>query len=971
MAIRIEVTGVDNFSGTGRKVAGAVGKLKSKTEAAGAAMEMTWKDVALAVGALYIAFNKAKQIFDDLVNKYEKQILAETKLQSALVATGHAAGFTELQLKKMAAGMAEFTTYTDEALIEAEGLLLTFTQIGKDIFPQALEAAADMSAMFGQELKQSVIQLGTALNDPIQGIGRLRRIGISFTQEQKEMIKGFVELGDVMSAQQVIIDEINREFGGVARLMGETAVGAFRRLENKWVDLQEKAGQALLEGITPLFEVIEDFIAFLEKNIDVFTQVGQAIAFVGAVIINIIKFVIQFKEAIITFITIVWGLPAVLGAVSTAFGILNTVILANPFALVAAAIVGVIAAIAGMVGETIKANEELKKLKAEANELAEGELRKAARGLVKDMGELQTALAKARDEITKLEEAAINAGRKELDSLLDLISTYIDLQRKIEAQIKIRKEIELLERAQRDEINNLNEINQALDIAERKWMENARVLAEMIQYMREGEGLSDEVIIADESVKKLQQNIKYWQELIDQIKNTEKEIETYGAEWKKVVEQRIKMEEDFAQKYFQLVSDRITILEYERSEAVKKAQEIGAGTYNILRFYNEQIRREKEKEAQKRTEFEQEYSNKLFQLTADRVEILEWERQQATSKAAEMGAGIASVNAYYDEMVRRAKEELAQAEIETEQEKLLKLKQEQEAYARERMALEKEVHEYILSLADQALLSESRRLENQKQQEITRIEEVAEKWRRSIGYMVSAAGDIVIPFEKIEFSELLDGTDEVIDRTGEWNALYEQAYENERKINSAITSILLKYHELIEAAEREEELLRMIGEAHLDDFKLLEKITEEMKTQEQIRREQIESQIKGLEGLIRSVRTNLDLLQPGAIIEKLEYERIIRQANDAIVYLKTELAKIPTQVDIAFLELSEKVGSILEKYKDPLKKKKEALELEAKMVAEYVLALRKRYEEQTAYLRTLDKTSEEFLKGYAELYNLA
>ncbi|MBN2533554.1 MAG: hypothetical protein JXB88_11705 [Spirochaetales bacterium] len=83
------------------------------------------------------------------------------------------------------------------------------------------------------------------------------------------------------------------------------------------------------------------------------------------------------------------------------------------------------------------------------------------------------------------------------------------------------------------------------------------------------------------------------------------------------------------------------------------------------------------------------------------------------------------------------------------------------------------------------------------------------------------------------------------------------------------------------------------------------------------------------------------------------------------------LAKIPTQADTAFLELSEKVGSILEKYKDSLKKKKEALELDAKMVAEYVLALRKRYKEQTAYLRSLDKTSEEFFKGYAELYNLA
>ena len=169
---------------------------------------------AAGIGGAVIAFRALKNIAGDLIREYSESEAAETKLTAALKATRGAAGLAKKELFDMAESLKQVTIYSDDSIIAAEGVMLTFTKIGRETFPDAIEAAADMSAMFGQDLQQSVIQLGTALNDPIAGVGRLKRIGISFSETQQEMIRNFVEQGDIMGAQNVILSEIRRSSAG-------------------------------------------------------------------------------------------------------------------------------------------------------------------------------------------------------------------------------------------------------------------------------------------------------------------------------------------------------------------------------------------------------------------------------------------------------------------------------------------------------------------------------------------------------------------------------------------------------------------------------------------------------------------------------------------------------------------------------------------------------------------------------------
>lgn len=215
------------------------------------------------------AWQVASRVVSDSLKVYTEQVKAEAKLEQAIRATGGAAGITAEEMKKMAKEMQAVTTFGDEAVIGAQSLLTTFTKIGKDVFPQAIMAAADMSEMFGQDLQQSVIQLGTALNDPITGVGRLRRIGISFSESQKDQIRQFVELNDIMSAQKVILDELAVEFGGVAKAVAETDVGRMQQETNKLGDSLEELGKSLLPFARIWKEELNDkmsfFVGLLEK----------------------------------------------------------------------------------------------------------------------------------------------------------------------------------------------------------------------------------------------------------------------------------------------------------------------------------------------------------------------------------------------------------------------------------------------------------------------------------------------------------------------------------------------------------------------------------------------------------------------------------------------------------------------------------------------------------------------------------
>ena len=81
-------------------------------------------------------------------------------------------------MQGFASQLQRLTGIGDETILAMQGILLTFTQIRGQVFKDATQVILDVSVAMGQDLQQTAIQVGKALNDPILGVSALSRVGI-------------------------------------------------------------------------------------------------------------------------------------------------------------------------------------------------------------------------------------------------------------------------------------------------------------------------------------------------------------------------------------------------------------------------------------------------------------------------------------------------------------------------------------------------------------------------------------------------------------------------------------------------------------------------------------------------------------------------------------------------------------------------------------------------------------------------
>ena len=253
--VRKGITGVRNLRNQTDQLTTSQKKNTNETEKATSSFARYNRVLSIVRSRLLIVAFSMKLVKDSvgaLARLTEIQHIAELKLNAVLESTGHAARLGATELRNMANQLSKTSLISDDLIIDAQSIMLTFTKIGRDTFPEALKQATNMSLVFGQDLKQSVIQVGKALNDPVKGISALKRIGVSFSEVQKEQIENFMETNDLASAQKVILEELAMEMGGVAEKMANTPLSGWKQ---GWIDVKdslEGLGSAILNILTPV-----------------------------------------------------------------------------------------------------------------------------------------------------------------------------------------------------------------------------------------------------------------------------------------------------------------------------------------------------------------------------------------------------------------------------------------------------------------------------------------------------------------------------------------------------------------------------------------------------------------------------------------------------------------------------------------------------------------------------------------------
>lgn len=254
-------------------------------------------DEAKKLGASILAAFSTAVVTDfalDSVRLFGIQEEAIASVEAVLKTTGGTAGFTSKQLQDMASSLQEVTKFGDEEILRgATSNLLTFGNIVGPVFERAQKATLDLSQQFNVGLKESAIQLGKALNDPITGISALSRVGIAFTQQQKDQIKTLIESNKVMEAQGIILDEIEKFYGQAAEMAAQTTSGAMQQAANAFGDAMEEIGRVVAPAVIAIAGVIKDlsnaFISlspevkkFIVVGVGLAAIVGPALAVAGA-----------------------------------------------------------------------------------------------------------------------------------------------------------------------------------------------------------------------------------------------------------------------------------------------------------------------------------------------------------------------------------------------------------------------------------------------------------------------------------------------------------------------------------------------------------------------------------------------------------------------------------------------------------------------------------------------------------------
>lgn len=255
--IILEFVGQDNASGVADSVVKSVTQIETATTSAGGSIDI-FGEIAkgalrgigqAALNAVSGGISMLSSIVSSSIDEAAQWQSALAQTEAVIASTGGAAGRTAEEMAGLASDLSAasgMSLFSDDAILGAQNVLATFTNIQGVQFDDATAAIVDISQALGTDLQSASIQVGKALNDPIAGVGALSRVGVSFTEQQKEQIKTLQQSGDIVGAQAIIMGELNRQFGGSAAAAVNTYAGQMTVLTEQLNDVKQGIGEAIL-----------------------------------------------------------------------------------------------------------------------------------------------------------------------------------------------------------------------------------------------------------------------------------------------------------------------------------------------------------------------------------------------------------------------------------------------------------------------------------------------------------------------------------------------------------------------------------------------------------------------------------------------------------------------------------------------------------------------------------------------------
>ena len=368
---------------------------------------------------------------------------AMAQLEAAVASTGGAAGRSVAQLDAQSMALLELTRFSDEAVKGSQSLLLTFDKIKGVQFDEATLQIANLAERMGGDLKGASLQVGKALQDPVQGLLALRRSGVSFSEAQQQVIKDLFNTGHEAEAQTLILKELEHEFGGAAVAARGTLGGALTHLKNVFGDLFEvsKGGSSsVVSFIDSLARALQSIPAHVRELRELAKVLGAVAVAYGLVTLangGLVTGLIALRSALgvnaaVGILSTLWfSVTAAFGAAGVAGTGLAGVIAGLNFTLTGTlAVLGPLAlAVAGAIALWLAYKKAVDDARAADVEAIESERDKTRVQVARDEAKIRhdKDIARAKEQAAlAAEEAAQRAAeatKKQVEEALKVIAT--------------------------------------------------------------------------------------------------------------------------------------------------------------------------------------------------------------------------------------------------------------------------------------------------------------------------------------------------------------------------------------------------------------------------------------------------------------------------------------------------------------------------------------------------------------------
>lgn len=344
--------------------------------------------VSFGIDAITNSLNSIVQITKGLTDAYAVQIEAETKLETVMRERMDATDAQIQSIKDLCSAQQELGIIGDEVQLAGAQQVSTFltTQSAlESLIPAMNNLLAQQKGL--NATSGDAVTIGNLLGKAMQGqVDALKRVGITFTEAEKEALKFGTEEERAATLAKIITNNV----GEMNNALAKTTPGQVKQISNAFGDVQEKLG-GLVKNIQP--------------GVALFAQLGTAAGNIGKIGMAVSDTAVKFGKWVVT----------IKGA--------TTALKALEVAKRGLAIGGIIAVVTYLYNQMMSlatATKELTEVQKIMNGVAEEANKKASEQLTN----INLLISAAKDEKMSLEErqSAIN----KLNSIIPDYNAHLD-----------------------------------------------------------------------------------------------------------------------------------------------------------------------------------------------------------------------------------------------------------------------------------------------------------------------------------------------------------------------------------------------------------------------------------------------------------------------------------------------------------------------------------------------------------------